>query len=165
MKSFENVPSSTENKSEVTPVTEEKIISAEEINPAVVEEMKAGDALKTEAAQEELESFNNQEKAKADSEQAELLALAKEKLEEMKTRAEKNSKSFLGKLFSGKDQLAKANAAINNAMKMANNGELPNMYKVMESAKVDVDLSGFERKKGAVLSAGNSTGYNVTSKF
>lgn len=165
MKSFENVPASAENKSEVNPVTEDKIISAEEINPAVAEEMKAGDALKTTEAQEELKSFSNQEKAKADSENAELLALAKEKLEEMSAKIDANRKTVMGKIFGSDKEVAVGKAAINEAMKKVNRGEEPNMHLVMQSAKVKVDLSGFARKKGAVLSAGSTAGYNVTSKF
>lgn len=144
---------------------ENRIVSATEINPEVVKTIKEGDALGVKEATEELKNFAAQETEQAKTEKAELLALAKEKLEEMKTRIDKNKKSFFGGMFMSEKDVAVGKAAVNEAMKKVDRGELPNMHMVMESAKVKVDLSDFERRKGAVLSSGNTAGYNVLGKF
>lgn len=159
---MENFKNKNEVKEEETKVEGEQIIvPTEEITSGAAEEMKKGDALDMEAAKTELQNFSAAEKAEAAAEKVELLSLAKEKLEEMKARAEKNSTSFMGKLFSGTNQLNVAYAAINEAMKKVNRGEIPNMRKVMESAKVDVDISKFPKNPNAVLSSGTSAGTSL----
>lgn len=154
---FENMLLNKETSNEKPKeVSEKELLSSEEIKPEIVENIKREDVGNLEAAKKELANFAANEKG---GENAEIIALAKQKLDEMQEEIEKKKKGFFNKMIFNKDEIATSENVISRAKAMLAKGELPDMHTIKDKVKFadDVDLTGLPERAGKSYQEGSAS--------
>jgi hypothetical protein len=145
-------PENTENI-EVMEKPETNIASKENITSAEIEEIKKGDAEKLKAVSFKEIVDNGKEQEKKEK----LLALAKEKIEEMQREIDEKKKGFINNMFISKEEIAAAELHLKNARAEVGSGTVPDMESLRRHVKFaqKVDVSEFPASKKKLVAGGS----------